>query len=174
MGFSGQEYWSGLPFSPPGDLPDPGIKPTVSCIDRCVLYQWATREARTLLSLALYHTGLSLNISVKCLKLSQHLLLGLPPAPSYSWFSQLIQLIWADPRAGQNRCHPQPQTTGLEWEVASHHFKWIAFYLQPIFGGKKNDFYILLQPGGFFNLIPMKFLIFLEKRLFPFRGNSGD
>ena len=27
MGFSRQESWSGLPFPPPGDLPDPGIKP---------------------------------------------------------------------------------------------------------------------------------------------------
>ena len=27
MGFSGQEYWSRLPFPSPGDLPDPGIKP---------------------------------------------------------------------------------------------------------------------------------------------------
>ena len=27
MGFSRQEYWSGLPFLSPGDLPDPGIKP---------------------------------------------------------------------------------------------------------------------------------------------------
>ena len=27
MGFSRQEYWSGLPCCPPGDLPDPGIKP---------------------------------------------------------------------------------------------------------------------------------------------------
>ena len=26
-GFPRQEYWSGLPFPPPGDLPDPGIKP---------------------------------------------------------------------------------------------------------------------------------------------------
>ena len=26
MEFSGQEYWSQLPFSPPGDLPDPGIE----------------------------------------------------------------------------------------------------------------------------------------------------
>ena len=26
MGFSRQEYWSGLPFSPPGDLPDPRIE----------------------------------------------------------------------------------------------------------------------------------------------------
>ena len=25
--FSSQGYWSGLPFPPPGDLPDPGIKP---------------------------------------------------------------------------------------------------------------------------------------------------
>ena len=25
--FSWQEYWSNLPFPPPGDLPDPGIEP---------------------------------------------------------------------------------------------------------------------------------------------------
>ena len=41
MGFSRQEYWSGLLCSPPGDLPNPGVKPVssyVSCIDRWVLY----------------------------------------------------------------------------------------------------------------------------------------
>ena len=27
LGFSRQEYWSGLPFPSPGDLPDPGIEP---------------------------------------------------------------------------------------------------------------------------------------------------
>jgi len=27
MGFSRQEYWNGLPFPPPGELPDPGIEP---------------------------------------------------------------------------------------------------------------------------------------------------
>ena len=27
MRFSRQEYWSGLPFPSPGDLPDPGIEP---------------------------------------------------------------------------------------------------------------------------------------------------
>ena len=26
MGFPRQEHWSGLPFPPPGDFPDPGIK----------------------------------------------------------------------------------------------------------------------------------------------------
>ena len=29
MGFSRQEYWSGLPFPPPGSLPDPGIQLTI-------------------------------------------------------------------------------------------------------------------------------------------------
>ena len=27
MGFSRQDYWSGLPFPSPGHLPDPGIEP---------------------------------------------------------------------------------------------------------------------------------------------------
>ena len=27
MGFSRQEYWSGLPFPSPGNLPNPGIEP---------------------------------------------------------------------------------------------------------------------------------------------------
>ena len=27
MGFFKQEYWSGLPFPPPGGCPDPGIEP---------------------------------------------------------------------------------------------------------------------------------------------------
>ena len=30
MGFSRQEYWSGLLFLPPGDLPNPGTEPTTS------------------------------------------------------------------------------------------------------------------------------------------------
>ena len=32
MGFSRQEYWSGLPFPSLGDLPDPGIKPGSSAL----------------------------------------------------------------------------------------------------------------------------------------------
>ena len=32
MGFSNQEYWSGLPFRSPGDLPDPGIEPGSSAL----------------------------------------------------------------------------------------------------------------------------------------------
>jgi len=35
MGFFRQEYWSGLPCTPPGDLPDPGLNP---CLLHRVLY----------------------------------------------------------------------------------------------------------------------------------------
>ena len=40
MGFPRQEYWSGFPCPPPGDLPDPGIElmSYVSCIGRWILY----------------------------------------------------------------------------------------------------------------------------------------
>jgi len=35
MEFSRQDYWSGFPCPPPGDLPHPGLEPvSVSCIDR--------------------------------------------------------------------------------------------------------------------------------------------
>ena len=51
MGFPRQKYWSGLPFPSPEDLHDAGIEPVspnVSCIGRCILYHWATREAHVL------------------------------------------------------------------------------------------------------------------------------
>ena len=49
MGFSGQEYWSGLPFPSPGDLPDPGIKPTshVFCIGRHVFFSPLASPGKT-------------------------------------------------------------------------------------------------------------------------------
>ena len=48
MGFSRQEYWSGLPCPSPGDLPDPGIEPMSlisTCIGRQVLYHWCHLES---------------------------------------------------------------------------------------------------------------------------------
>ena len=51
MGFPKQEYWSWLPFPPPGDLPNPGIEiaspvSCVSCNARQILYQCTTWEAQ--------------------------------------------------------------------------------------------------------------------------------
>ena len=47
MGFSRQEYWSGLPCPPPGDIPNPGIKPAsyLSCIAGGIITTWAAWEA---------------------------------------------------------------------------------------------------------------------------------
>ena len=46
MGFPRQEYWSGLPFPPPGDLPDPGIEPA-SPVLAGVFFTTVTKEAYT-------------------------------------------------------------------------------------------------------------------------------
>ena len=48
MGLSRQEYWSGLPFSSPGDLPNPGIKPESLMSPTLAVrffITWATWEA---------------------------------------------------------------------------------------------------------------------------------
>ena len=58
MGFPRQEYWSGLPFPPPGDLLDPGIEPVFPALAR--------------VSIPLSHQGRSINelhnfkLLVKC------------------------------------------------------------------------------------------------------------
>ena len=58
MEFSGPEYWSGFPFPPPGDLPNPGIEPGsatlqvdslpseplchIICFDQLDIIKWVT------------------------------------------------------------------------------------------------------------------------------------
>ena len=46
MGFSRQEYWSGLPFPHPGHLPNPGIKSMSLALAGRFFYHRATREAQ--------------------------------------------------------------------------------------------------------------------------------
>jgi len=60
MGFSRQEYWSGLLFPSPGDLPDPGIRPRdqtqVSCIaGRFFIAEPPGKPKETLLPLLQLH-----------------------------------------------------------------------------------------------------------------------
>ena len=95
MGFPRQEYWSWLPFPPPGDLPNSGIKPThvsyVSCIFRWILYTSATRKAQSqtlslLCQLSLF-TVLSPLLSFQ--QSSQHLHQGQIPAQNHSLCSSI-------------------------------------------------------------------------------------
>ena len=58
MGFSRQEYWSGLPFPSPDDLPDPGVEPRSPAIADRFFTVWATREAQPLYSLSELHFGM--------------------------------------------------------------------------------------------------------------------
>ena len=47
-GFSHQEYWSDLPFPPPGDLLDPGIEPVSPALqaDSLLLSHWRSPSDR--------------------------------------------------------------------------------------------------------------------------------
>ena len=47
MELSGQEYWSGLPFPPPGDLPNPVIEPMFLAFPAVAIF--ATMPPRNLL-----------------------------------------------------------------------------------------------------------------------------
>ena len=52
MGFSRQEYWSGLPFPSAGDLPDPEIKLASLCVSRVgrqILYHCAVWETQSII-----------------------------------------------------------------------------------------------------------------------------
>ena len=51
MGFSRQEYWSGLPFLSPGDLPNPGIEPTSPALRADTLTSEPPGKAQDLLEL---------------------------------------------------------------------------------------------------------------------------
>ena len=54
MGFSRQEYWTELPFPPPGDLPNPGIEPASPTfpalqVDSLPLSHWGSLSRRIIL-----------------------------------------------------------------------------------------------------------------------------
>ena len=72
MGFSKQEYWSGLPVPSPGDLPDPGIEPSPPAWEGefltadppgkpCVHRMWA------ILLLGLQRTRYGISLTLSCL-----------------------------------------------------------------------------------------------------------
>ena len=52
MRFSRKEYWSGLPFPSPEDLPDPGIEPRSPSLQADAFTVGATREAQQCIRIA--------------------------------------------------------------------------------------------------------------------------
>ena len=43
MGFLRQEYWSGLPFPSPGDVPNPGTKPGFPALQAIIVFSHITK-----------------------------------------------------------------------------------------------------------------------------------
>ena len=58
MGFSRQEYWSGLPFPSPGNLPNPGIKPGSLALEADALTSEPPGSSREMYSLVVYWLSL--------------------------------------------------------------------------------------------------------------------
>ena len=59
MGFSRQEYWSGLPCPPPGDLPHPGIEPisltsVALQVDSLPLSHWGRKASIAVVVVAVF------------------------------------------------------------------------------------------------------------------------
>ena len=77
MGFSRQEYWSGLPFPPPGDLSEPGIEP--------VSPMSTTQQAD---SLPLSHWGHGIHSVYMLIPNSQFL----PPHAFPHWYPDICSL----------------------------------------------------------------------------------
>ena len=83
IGFFRQEYWSGLPWPPPGDLPNPGIEPT-SPVALALAGRFFTTSA--IWEALLYTLGLPIQTYTLLLHPLPHLCLL--TVPSYPWASQ--------------------------------------------------------------------------------------
>ena len=57
MGFSRQEYWSGVPFPSPGDLPNPGIEPRSPALEADALTSEPPGKPSPLVALLLIFTS---------------------------------------------------------------------------------------------------------------------
>ena len=70
MGFSRQEYWSGLPFPSPGDLPNPGIEPMSPALQADSLPTELGRKPIILPGTLQFLNWLMAEIALRCLVVS--------------------------------------------------------------------------------------------------------
>ena len=86
IGFSRQEYWSGMPFLPPGDLSDPGIKPESPALAGRFFTISTTWE--TLSSLDI--------VSIVCINQSQSPNPSLPPANFQKYHPSMYPILYSE------------------------------------------------------------------------------
>ena len=67
VGLFQQEYWSGLPFPSPGDLPSLGIEPVSPVLTCRFFYHWTTWEAIKSLTVDIFLQGFGCGLAtLKC------------------------------------------------------------------------------------------------------------
>ena len=108
MGFSRQEYWRGLPFPSPGDLPDPGIEPVSPALAGGFLSSeaqgspslalgWVKRGVREATLTSLYEDNVCITLSTRSalssLKhLSQHMFMAVSSWPFLLYV--VYRIVW--------------------------------------------------------------------------------
>ena len=125
MEFSRQQYWSGLPFPPPGDLPDPGIK--LVC---------PPSPALPVVFLLLHHLG-SLGKSLKLASLSFLI------CKWWLWYSVIVGLLrgWHTWKPHSHRCHKSNAQEILNlWQYCNlnNHFHCKIMHLPDMLPGRSR------------------------------------
>ena len=136
LGFPRQEYWSGLPFHSPGNLPDPGIElrspvlQMVSSIAGGFFTNWATRERRYTHTHTHTHS-VQVSCSVVSDSLQPH---GLQharlPCPSLTPGASQTHVHWV--RDAIQPSHPWSLPSPLAFSLSQHQglFQWVSSLYQ--------------------------------------------
>ena len=121
MGFSRQEYWSSLPFPPPGDLPDPGIKHTST---HCPSLLHCRRSLYSLSHLGLGHYKIQSFSSAPC---SLGKVFIFSPSP-YCWKTYLelppnwVLMLKCTPRNAKIMCKRKKICQWCRWKWTLEQF----------------------------------------------------
>ena len=122
MGFSRQDYWSGLPLPSLGGSSWPKNRPRVSCIAGRFFTDWAIREALSILWRSIYLGVEVQNHSVLCLTFWETTKL------SYKWSHHFIFLPTEYNGSVSPHCHQQLLLPVLFCVFESHHSnKWKCY-----------------------------------------------
>ena len=104
MGFSRQEYWSGLPFPSPGDLPDPGIEPRSPALEADALTSEPPGKPITQIKIQFNSVQL-----LSCVRLCNPMDCSTPGFPVHHQPPELLKLVSIEsvmPSSHLIRCHP--------------------------------------------------------------------
>ena len=106
MEFSRQEYWSGLPFPSPGDLPDPGVEPRSPAL-----------QAGSLMSKS---PGKPSSVTQSCLTLCDLMDCSMPGLPVLHQFLELAQAHVHQVSDSIQPSHPLSSTSPPTFNLCQH------------------------------------------------------